>query len=97
MGARTATHAARFEVSVLRSGLAEAVAVVAERAETVLVAVGNDPHLNGRETADRPDLPLPPTQVALVRALVRAGRRVVLVGAGDRGHRRPAGPRPAGP
>lgn len=78
VGARTAGHAARFEVSVVRSGPAEAVEV-AEQVDTVLVAVGNDPHLNGRETADRPDLRLPPTQVALVRALVRAGHRVVLV------------------
>ncbi|WP_197429836.1 glycoside hydrolase family 3 C-terminal domain-containing protein [Auraticoccus cholistanensis] len=78
VGARTAQTAARFEVVVLRSGLDEA-ARLAEQVDTVVVALGNDPHLNGRETADRPDLRLPPRQVELVRTLRAGGAHVVVV------------------
>jgi len=73
-----AAHAERFRVDVLRTGAA-AVADAAAAADVVLVTVGNDPHLHGRETEDRPHLDLPAPQVALWRAARAAGTRAVLL------------------
>ncbi|WP_249670815.1 glycoside hydrolase family 3 C-terminal domain-containing protein [Cellulomonas wangleii] len=73
-----AALAERFRVDLLRSGAA-AVADAAAAADVVLVTVGNDPHLHGRETEDRPHLDLPAPQVALWRAARAAGARAVLV------------------
>lgn len=56
--------ATRFWPHVLRSGSAAA-AHVAARADLVVCALGNDPHLLGRETEDRPALELPPSQLSL--------------------------------
>lgn len=50
--------AERFSIQVLRSGV-EHVAETARAADVTIVAVGNDPHLLGRETEDRPSLELP--------------------------------------
>ena len=51
----TETTAEIFDVDVVRDGLA-AVRDACEGADIALVAVGNDPHVAGRETEDRPDL-----------------------------------------
>jgi beta-glucosidase len=75
--ARTLDEAERFGVRTLESGAAR-VAEVAARCDTVLVAVGNDPHLNGRETQDRPHLFLPDVDVELWRTAVEANPRAVL-------------------
>jgi beta-glucosidase len=69
--------AERFVPRVLESGAAR-VAEVAARCDAVVVAVGNDPHLNGRETQDRPDLLLPDAAVEVWRAAVEANPRAVL-------------------
>ncbi|WP_394550806.1 glycoside hydrolase family 3 C-terminal domain-containing protein [Agromyces sp. MMS24-JH15] len=74
----TAADAERFEVEVVRSGLAE-VARVSAAAEVVVVAVGNDPHLSGRETEDRPHLGLPGASVDVWRAAREANPRTALV------------------
>jgi len=74
----TEATADRFALRVLRSGLAHA-AEVAAAADTVIVTVGNDPHLGGRETEDRPGLALPARQVELVLAAADANARVVLL------------------
>jgi beta-glucosidase len=74
---RTLADAERFVPRVLESGAAR-VAEVAARCDAVVVAVGNDPHLNGRETQDRPDLLLPDAAVEVWRAAVEANRRAVL-------------------
>ncbi|HUQ60860.1 glycoside hydrolase family 3 C-terminal domain-containing protein [Lentzea sp.] len=71
-------EATRWRLEVARSGVAEAVAL-AETADVAIVVVGNDPHINGRETQDRADLDLPPKQAELVRAVRRANPRTVLV------------------
>lgn len=63
-GARTQREAACFVRHTLVSGSA-AVAEAADGADLVLCALGNDPHLLGRETEDRPALELPPSQVTL--------------------------------
>ncbi|WP_102194060.1 glycoside hydrolase family 3 C-terminal domain-containing protein [Microbacterium aurantiacum] len=63
----TLGDAARFAARVVRSGQA-AVAEAAAEADVVMVAVGNDPHLSGRETQDRPHLLLPDSAVAVWRA-----------------------------
>ncbi|MGX5772226.1 glycoside hydrolase family 3 C-terminal domain-containing protein [Microbacterium trichothecenolyticum] len=73
----TLDEAERFGVRVVRSG-AEAVAEAAARADAVIVAVGNDPHLNGRETQDRPHLELPAVWAELWRAAREANPRAVL-------------------
>ena len=74
----TEATADRFGLRVLRSGLAHAAAVAAA-ADTVIVTVGNDPHLGGRETEDRPALALPAHQAELVAAAADANARVVLL------------------
>lgn len=70
--------ATRWRLEAVRSGLTEAVAL-AEAADVAIVVVGNDPHINGRETQDRVDLDLPPRQAELVRAVRQANPRTVLV------------------
>lgn len=74
----TEATADRFRPRVLRSGLAHA-ATVAAAADTVIVTVGNDPHLGGRETEDRPALALPGQHAELVRVAADANARVVLL------------------
>ncbi|MDQ0424238.1 glycoside hydrolase family 3 C-terminal domain-containing protein [Cellulomonas iranensis] len=73
-----ATHAEQFAARVLRSGTEE-VARAAAAADVVVVTAGNDPHLHGRETEDRPHLGLPASQRALWRAAVAANPRAVLL------------------
>ena len=72
-----AASAERFAVRTLRAGHAE-VAAAAAAADVVVVAVGNDPHLLGRETEDRPHLRLPEASVELWRAAREANPRAVL-------------------
>ncbi|MGO4783135.1 glycoside hydrolase family 3 C-terminal domain-containing protein [Cryobacterium sp. W22_MBD10_FK3] len=74
----TEATADRFGLRVLRSGLAHA-ATVAAAADTVIVTVGNDPHLGGRETEDRPALALPAHQAELVSAAADANADIVLL------------------
>lgn len=73
----TLDDAERFVARVLESGAAR-VAEAAAQCDAVVVAVGNDPHLNGRETQDRPDLLLPDAAVEVWRAAVEANPRSVL-------------------
>jgi len=73
----TLERAERFGLRVVRSGAA-AVAEAAARADAVIVAVGNDPHLNGRETEDRPHLRLPSAWTELWRTAREANPRTVL-------------------
>ncbi|MER7277015.1 glycoside hydrolase family 3 C-terminal domain-containing protein [Dactylosporangium sp. NPDC000244] len=69
-----------FELRLERvaDGLAEAVAA-ARAADRAIVVLGNDPHINGRETVDRDGLALPADQEALLRAVVAANPDTVLV------------------
>jgi beta-glucosidase len=79
--AATATDAAqaeRFTWRVTRDGTEHAVRAM-QGADSVVVVVGNDPLINGRETQDRTTLALPPEQERLVRAARAAGPRVVLL------------------
>lgn len=73
----TLPAAERFGIRTIRSGQ-QAVAEAAARADAVVVAVGNDPHLSGRETEDRPHLLLPDSAVELWRAAREANPRSVL-------------------
>ena len=43
------------------------------------MVLGNDPHINGRETVDRDGLALPPDQEALLRAVLQANPNTTLV------------------
>ncbi|WP_432509402.1 glycoside hydrolase family 3 C-terminal domain-containing protein [Kineococcus auxinigenes] len=70
--------AARFVVRTHRSGAAVA-AEAAARADHVVVVVGNDPHVGGRETQDRASLALPHASAELVRAVREAAPGCVLV------------------
>lgn len=74
---RTLDDAARFVPRVLESGAAR-VAEAAARCDAVVVVVGNDPHLGGRETQDRPHLMLPEAAVEAWRAAADANPRAVL-------------------
>ncbi|WP_162907574.1 glycoside hydrolase family 3 C-terminal domain-containing protein [Allorhizocola rhizosphaerae] len=83
-GDRLAAHGTRaedalvFTRTVIRDGLAEA-AAAAKRAELALVVLGNDPHINGRELEDRSTLDLPSRQEALLRTVLAANPRTVLL------------------
>lgn len=73
----TLDDAARFEVETVTSGSDE-VARAAAAADVVLVAVGNDPHLSGRETVDRAHLLLPAAATDLWQTAHSANPRAVL-------------------
>ncbi|WP_198141461.1 glycoside hydrolase family 3 C-terminal domain-containing protein, partial [Micromonospora sp. ATCC 39149] len=66
-----------FAVELITDGAAEAAALAAD-ADVVVVALGNHPMINGRETEDRVDLALPAGQEALLRAAYAANPRTVL-------------------
>ncbi|MCL2516104.1 MAG: glycoside hydrolase family 3 C-terminal domain-containing protein, partial [Microbacteriaceae bacterium] len=53
--------------------------VAAAHGRTAVVVVGNDPHLHGRETEDRPHVSLPAPSVALIEAVAAVAERTVLV------------------
>ncbi|WP_372449545.1 glycoside hydrolase family 3 C-terminal domain-containing protein [Cellulomonas fulva] len=79
--AETPEAADRFTAEVVRTG-ADAVRDACRDADVVVVAVGNDPHLGGRETADRPTLTLPESMLDLWRVAgegAGSARRVLLV------------------
>ena len=76
--ADTAQEATPFRVDVLGSGVREAVAAAASAGHAVVV-LGNDPHINGRETVDRDGLALPAAQEELLRAVLRANPNTTLV------------------
>ncbi|WP_425954461.1 glycoside hydrolase family 3 C-terminal domain-containing protein [Xylanimonas sp. McL0601] len=70
-------EAERFVVRTVTSGHA-AVAAAAAAADVVVIALGNDPHLSGRETQDRPHLRLPESGAELLRAAQEANASTVL-------------------
>ena len=67
-----------FSLVPVSSGVAAAV-TAARDADLVVLALGSDPHINGRETVDRDSLALPPAQEALLRAVTAANPATVLV------------------
>ncbi|GIG48920.1 glycoside hydrolase family 3 C-terminal domain-containing protein [Dactylosporangium siamense] len=69
--------ALRFTRLEVTSGVAAAVAAARDAARVVLV-LGNDPHINGRETVDRSSLLLPPEQETLLRAVLDAAPATVV-------------------
>ncbi|MGC4175600.1 beta-glucosidase family protein [Demequina sp.] len=73
----TIDEATRFTVDVVENGI-EAVVRAASTADAVVAVVGNDPHIAGRETADRPHLWLPESASSLVRAARGANPALVL-------------------
>jgi len=70
--------AERWHCDVVRDGVECAVDAVSD-ADYAVVVLGNDPHINGRETQDRTSIALPPRQEALLREVAAACRRLVLV------------------
>lgn len=73
----TPQQAERFALRTVHAGH-ERAAAAARDADVVVLAVGNDPHLLGRETEDRPHLRLPLPQAELVRAVHDANATTVL-------------------
>lgn len=73
----TLDRAERFAVRTVRSG-AQAVADAAASADLAVVVVGNDPHLAGRETEDRPHLHLPEAATGIWRTAHETGTPTVL-------------------
>ncbi|MER7457792.1 glycoside hydrolase family 3 C-terminal domain-containing protein [Micromonospora sp. NPDC126480] len=71
-------NATAFTVELVVDGPAEAAALAAD-ADVAVVALGNHPMVNGRETEDRVDLALPRGQEELLRAVRAANPRTVLV------------------
>jgi len=76
--ATTAEAASRFSREVLVSGVAAAVEA-ARGADAVVAVVGSMPFINGRENADRKSLDLAAGQAAVVRAVLAANPRTVMV------------------
>ena len=76
--AETAEAATRFTVELLASGAHEAIAAAAG-ADRAVVVLGNDPHINGRETIDRDGLALPAGQEAVLRTVLQANPNTTLV------------------
>ncbi|RIV37385.1 glycoside hydrolase family 3 C-terminal domain-containing protein [Micromonospora radicis] len=76
--ADTTEAATAFDVELVADGAAEAAALAAD-ADVAVVALGNHPMVNGRETEDRVDLALPAGQEAMLRAVYAANPRTVLV------------------
>ncbi|MEU4448200.1 glycoside hydrolase family 3 C-terminal domain-containing protein [Actinosynnema sp. NPDC050801] len=72
----TRLDATPFTIERVVDGLAAA-AEAAARADTAVLVLGNDPHINGRETQDRTTLRLP--SLDLVRAVREANPNTVLV------------------
>ncbi len=70
--------AERWQRRVVRDGTAAAVAA-ASGADAAVVVLGNDPHINGRETQDREAVTLPAAQEDLLRAVAAARPRTALV------------------
>lgn len=75
---RDLEDATRFMITVVTDGGGE-VAAAAVWADTVIMTAGNDPHLLGSETQDRPDLALPEPQSALLRTVRGVTERVLLM------------------
>lgn len=71
-------RAAHYAKEIVRSGVEQAVAAVRGK-DTAVVVVGSMPAINGRETDDREDMGLAPTQEALVKAVRRANPNTVVV------------------
>jgi beta-glucosidase len=71
-------QATRFRLETVASGIQEA-SELAASADRVVLVLGNEPHINGRETIDRDSLALPPQQEHLLHAVVAANPNVVLV------------------
>ncbi|MFI0937349.1 glycoside hydrolase family 3 C-terminal domain-containing protein [Streptomyces sp. NPDC021020] len=78
MSAELAEDAEHFTLTVVRDGIAQAVAAAA-RADIAVVVLGNDPIINGRETQDRAGITLPPTQERLLKAVAAVRPETVLV------------------
>ena len=76
--AASVAGAARFRRELLADGHAEA-ARAARDADVAVVVTGNAPCINGRETQDRRDIRLAPCQRRLVREVLAANPRTVLV------------------
>lgn len=70
-------RAERFVSRLIHTGAEQAYRAMA-KADAVVVVVGNDTHINGRETQDRTTLALPPAQERLVRAVATTGKPTVL-------------------
>jgi beta-glucosidase len=71
-------QATRFQLEPITSGLHEA-SELAATTDRVILVLGNDPHINGRETIDRNNLTLPPQQEQLLHAVLAANPNTVLV------------------
>jgi beta-glucosidase len=66
-----------WALDVTEDGIQASVAAATGR--TAVIVVGNDPHLHGRETEDRPSVELPEPDRELVAAVAAAAERSVLV------------------
>lgn len=76
------THAESFELECVASGLNSAVEA-ASGADAAIVFVGNHPLINGKETADRPDITLAASQEKLVMEVLKANPNTIVVVVGS--------------
>lgn len=71
-----------FQVQKVRDGIEEA-AQAAAASDYAIVFVGNHPLINGKEEIDRPDLTLPEYQERLIREVVKANPKTIVVVVGS--------------
>lgn len=67
----------RFIIEVVEEGIAKA-KNIAEEADIVLVTIGNNPVINGKEEMDRPDIVLAPYQQKLLEEVYSVNKNIVL-------------------
>jgi beta-glucosidase len=78
VAAATVDAASRFKMEVLSSGMESAVEAAAG-ADAAVVVVGSMPFINGRENRDRVTLDLAAGQEAVVKAVLAANPRTIMV------------------
>lgn len=78
VSAENESGAATFAIEVREDGV-EAAASAASDADVAVVVVGNHPLIGGRETNDREDLALPPSQQRLIERVAAANDDAVLL------------------
>ncbi|MCK0473040.1 glycoside hydrolase family 3 C-terminal domain-containing protein [Halalkalibacter sp. APA_J-10(15)] len=66
-----------FEIVKISNGL-ECAQNIAKNSDSVVIFVGNNPLINGKEDEDRPDITLPKNQKSLIDTIYEVNRNVIL-------------------
>ncbi|MCF6409637.1 glycoside hydrolase family 3 protein [Pseudalkalibacillus salsuginis] len=75
---RTVGEAEKFEQVIVSDGVEKA-KEAAKNSEAAIVVVGDQPQINARETIDRQDISLPPSQVELIEEVASVNENTIVV------------------